>query len=507
MVGHMTGPHGSVRKMSFVDNNNQHQAKILNIPSKLLTDTENDQIFRLLGQKCLTLATAVVQLFSSEPPHHTSWVQRECGVLCLVKDNIRRSYFFRLYCPTRNLMIWEHEVYNHIDYKSPRPFLHTFEAEDGITAFNFADDEEASKLRNALLQKMEAKRKRKIERRNRLSVLGPPPERPTQVNQNGPPPLLASKAALTAHRQNTSFVSMGKSRKDKERKLTKADIGCPQDFRHVTHIGWDPNKGFDMDNVDDPQLKQFFDKAGVKEYELRDPQTREFIYDFISQNGGLQAVKEEVHQSVPGPPPPVPVRTALSQPAESKQRGAPPPPPPPDRIRATPPPPSQQVAAPPPPPSRNVIGLKMAPPAPPPPASGGLAPPPPPPPPPVFDSPVATPTAPSAPKPPPMGAGDDPRSALMDAIRGGRQLKKVEPVSNPVPSGGDARGDLLDEIRRGKELRKVTPGASSAAKPDMEKEDTLAGALARALADRAKVIQSDSDEDDDDDEDDDEWDE
>jgi neural Wiskott-Aldrich syndrome protein len=130
------------------------------------------------------LSAALVQLFSSEPPHHTSWVQREFGVLCLVKDNIRRSYFFRLYCLTRNILVWEHEVYLHIDYRSPRPFLHTFEAEvnlfapvrslekvlilsanffqDGITAFNFADEDEAVKLRLALLQKMEAKKQKKI---------------------------------------------------------------------------------------------------------------------------------------------------------------------------------------------------------------------------------------------------------------------------------------------------------------------------------------------------------
>jgi neural Wiskott-Aldrich syndrome protein len=85
----------------------------------------------------------------------------------------------------------------------------------------------------------------------------------------------------------------------------------------------------------------------------------------------------------------------------------------------------------------------------------------------------------------------------------------VEITANPAPpSGGDARGNLLDEIRRGKELRKVTPNAASASKPnDMTSENTLAGALARALADRAKAIHSDSDEDEDDDEDDDEWDE
>lgn len=76
-----------------------------------------------------TLATAVIQLFLSEPPQHSSWAYRDTGVLCLVKDNFRRSYFFRLFCLQRSGIVWEHEVYNHIEYRSPRSYLHTFEAE------------------------------------------------------------------------------------------------------------------------------------------------------------------------------------------------------------------------------------------------------------------------------------------------------------------------------------------------------------------------------------------
>jgi neural Wiskott-Aldrich syndrome protein len=83
----------------------------------------------------------------------------------------------------------------------------------------------------------------------------------------------------------------------------------------------------------------------------------------------------------------------------------------------------------------------------------------------------------------------------------------VEPVEKAPAAGGDTRSTLLDQIRQGKELRKVTPGTSSAAKPDMVTENTLAGALARALADRAKAIHSDSDEEEDEEDDDDEWDE
>lgn len=63
------------------------------------------------------------------------------------------------------------------------------------------------------------------------------------------------------------YVFSGGRKKDKDskRKLTKADIGQPKDFRHVSHVGWDPNKGFDVDNVEDPQLKLFFVKVYIWE--------------------------------------------------------------------------------------------------------------------------------------------------------------------------------------------------------------------------------------------------
>lgn len=45
--------------------------------------------------------------------------------------------------------------------------------------------------------------------------------------------------------------------------MTKADIGNPVDFRHVSHVGWDVNKGFDanLGNEESPELKAFFQKV------------------------------------------------------------------------------------------------------------------------------------------------------------------------------------------------------------------------------------------------------
>ncbi|KAJ9584014.1 hypothetical protein L9F63_021643, partial [Diploptera punctata] len=231
--------------------------------SKILSREENEHVFRLLGNRCQSLATAVVQLFVTDPPNHSSWRRSDAGILCLVKDNQRRSYFFRLYCLTRGQMVWEHEVYNSMDYLSPRTWFHSFEGEVCIF-WNMEYD--ARMVKNILNEKFEAKKQRRLERRSRSSMqprslLGYHPSSGGHVTgslsnlQNGSVPVA---------RQQSRVTPSGKKKdKDSKRRLTKADIGLPKDFRHVSHVGWDPNKGFDLENIEDPQLKVFFEKVRV----------------------------------------------------------------------------------------------------------------------------------------------------------------------------------------------------------------------------------------------------
>ena len=76
------GENGTQRKKSNgVESTNSH----------LLTREENAVAFRLLGPRCQSLATAVVQIYQSEPQsNHNRWNKRSCGVVCFVKDNTRR---------------------------------------------------------------------------------------------------------------------------------------------------------------------------------------------------------------------------------------------------------------------------------------------------------------------------------------------------------------------------------------------------------------------------------
>lgn len=440
--------------------------------SILLTQDENDTIFGLLGYKCQTMATTVVELYTTGGPSGGEWHHKETGVLCFVKDSAKRSYFFRVYCPVKRKLLWEHEVYNNFEYLTPTPFLHSFEAENCIAAFNFASEEEGKRVRDVLSETLESKKQRRVEKRNR-GYSNSMSKRTPEIN--------GMNFNVNVNPVIQQSVVKHQSKKDGKRKYTKADIGQPQDFRHLSHIGWDPNRGFDFEKGVDPQLQQFFNQAGVSDTHLRDKETRDFIYDFINKNGGIEKVKAEME------PPPIPIRARTAPPRPPVRPGPPPLPPPPPRTqppRTHPSTPKQEV---------NTSEIAYPPPPPPPP------PPPGPPPPPVMNMPL--------PSLPP-----DPRAALMDELTKNKaQLKPLNVDSDsedrrpPPPTVSDSRGQLMDQIKVGVKLKPVTPTQNNNLAPGLS--SGLASALAKALAERNKVIHSDSSSTSDTDEPDDEWDE
>ncbi|XP_058127493.1 actin nucleation-promoting factor WASL-like isoform X3 [Anopheles coustani] len=496
-----------------------------NRPSLLLTNEENDQLFRLLGRRCQTLSTAVVQLYTTQSPAHASWVKRCTGALCFIKDNMRKSYYFRLYCLKANLMVWEQELYEKIEVTQPKPYLITFEGQDGIVALNFATDDEAAGFMSTTLTTVHNRNRRRDERVKRTSTRkDPPPARPPPLStmvggsqhsdasdtgvtyrmKQPPTTVSAFQQPYPVHQQQHSQQLANqphqKPRKVKGMgKLSKADIGTPSNFKHVTHVGWDPHHGFDLSGEEDT-LKPFLAKAGVRDQHLKDRDTCAFIYDFIQTNNVLGQVKSESSGKKQKPPAPPPHQ---NQP-DNGQRNPPPPPPhrtlpplpptTPPKVAGSggppavtrPPPPLQSTPGPPPPP-------------PPPPAmTGGPIPPPPPP---AMMPPVKG-LAPTIPGGAAGGAQDD-RSALLDSIRKGTTLKKVDQSAlSTGSSSGDTRGDLMYEIQKGFQLRPVAdrelgnaPGDRNSAGGGDVGTDALADALRRALAERGRVIQPSDEED------------
>ncbi|CAJ1054930.1 WASP like actin nucleation promoting factor b isoform X2 [Xyrichtys novacula] len=495
------------------------QRRIANVGSLLLTQQENEVLFSHLGRKCITLCSAVVQVFTAD--RNSSWNKRCCGVACLVKDNPQRSYFIRVFDIKDGRMMFEQELYNNFSIYLSKPYFVTFAGDTCQVGLNFANEEETKRFR-AQVQELMGRRQRKT---------GPTLPMATVDIKN---PEISNVQRYHNNSQmnnivHSSFPKREKKSKGKKKRLTKADIGTPSNFQHIGHVGWDPNTGFDLNNLD-PELKNLFDLCGISEAQLKDKETSKVIYDFIEKKGGVEAVKNELRRQAPppppsrgGPPPPPPHHgSAPPPPPPARGRGAPPPPPPSRApVSAPPPPPPSRPgmsAPPPPPPSRGSLppppppahaSIPMAPPPPPPPPSssmssgGGAPPPPPPPPPPPGPPPPAPPLSMEA------NGGDSGapgKSALLSQIREGTQLKKVEQKERPVSSTG--RDALLDQIRQGIQL-KPRDDNTDAAPPAPAPSAGIVGALMEVMQKRSKAIHS-SDEDDEDDEDedfedDDEW--
>ncbi|XP_061570082.1 WASP like actin nucleation promoting factor b isoform X3 [Cololabis saira] len=502
------------------------QRRQTNVGSILLTQQENEYLFNCLGRKCITLSSAVVQVFTAD--RNASWIKRCCGAACLVKDNPQRSYYIRVFDLRDGKMMFEQELYNNFNVHLPKPYFITFPGDACQVGLNFASEEETKRFRSNMNELL-GRRQRKT---------GPTLPMATVDIKN--PEINSVQRFHNSQVNNivhSSFPRREKKSKGKKKRLTKADIGTPSNFQHIGHVGWDPNTGFDLNNLD-PELKHLFDMCGISEAQLKDKETSKVIYDFIEKKGGVEAVKNELRRQGPprwsapppppsrgGPPPPPPPPHHSSAPPPPPParggRGAPPPPPPSRApVSAPPPPPPSRVgmsAPPPPPPSRGSLppppppahaSLPMAPPPPPPPPSSSIpsstgAPPPPPPPPP--------PPGPPPPAPPPSteangGDGAPGKSALLSQIREGTQLKKVEQKERPVSSVG--RDALLDQIRQGIQLKTRDDADPAPATPTPSAG--IVGALMEVMQKRSKAIHS-SDEDDDDDEDedfedDDEWD-
>ncbi|ORX89741.1 WH1-domain-containing protein [Basidiobolus meristosporus CBS 931.73] len=309
------------------------------------------------------------------------------GALALVNEKTTSdSYFFRIVDLEGNGgILWEQELYTGFSYFEERPLFHTFALENCLAAFSFANQDEAQTFY------------KKVSAREQASQV----KKSNTVRES---PAKPAKSGL--------FFSQSRASGKKLRgRVDKSMISGPSDFRHIGHIGFDPETGFSTENID-PEWIKLFDKLGqlgVSKEQLQDKDTQKFIYDYVQARGGPEAGQK-------APPPPAPSRGAKS--------GPPPPPPPP--------PVAPSGGAPPPPPP------------PPPPTSAGAPPPPPPPP--------AANGATAASLPPPT----DGRNQLLASIRnagGVGALKHVDqpetasPVlSSPVEESTSGGGDLATAL-------------------------------------------------------------
>ncbi|XP_037540722.1 WASP actin nucleation promoting factor b [Nematolebias whitei] len=522
------------------------KSKTESIPSSMLSLQENERLEELLGRRCASMASAVAQLLMALPHSPSVWKLQHTGVVCFVKDNPQRSYFIRMFDLKSERLVWEQELYNQIVYNTPLLYFHTFAANDCQVGLNFTDQQEADDFYKAVTEKIDQRHNRQ-EKKHRpppTSDRGSLPPLPPEKAPPGSPgtfhmttvdiqnPDIQSSRYRSMPSPTVPSVASSKGKKDKKNnkkglKLSKADIGAPSGFKHVSHVGWDPN------NLD-PDLFKILSKAGVAEADLRDEETSQMIYNAIEEHGGMEAIRRAAQQvggppspfgrlgplppvpgsspSAPTPPPPRSRSGPLPPIPGQTQRGTPPPQPPPSRGGFPPPPPpsSRGGLSPPPPPSHSA-----APPMPPPSRSSHSVPPPPPPssypramgvpPPPVPSAPNRGGGGPPPPPPPPLL----PPAQTSDFPPSPSHSSGGAPAPPASFGGGNSRGALLDQIRLGTSLKKVTESSDPPPPPTPEAGEGIVGALMMVMQKRSKVIHSsDESEDDggDEDDDEDEWD-
>ncbi|CAG8553442.1 1346_t:CDS:10 [Cetraspora pellucida] len=269
------------------------------------------------------LTATVVRLYVAHPNPNTWTYSNLMGAVAFVKDQEKNSFFFRLVDLMNDQgILWEQELHKDFKYNQECPFFHTFCTDDHFAAFSFANENEAKIFY------------KKVINREKLS------DKKSQKNSK-------------------SGGLFGTKKNGKKGKIDKASISKPTDFRHLGHIGFNPDTGFDVQNIN-PSWKNLFDQLGelgISQVNILDSishrylipnieeiitQNADFIMQYVDENGGIKKAKK-------------PANTTTGKPASGATKKTPPPPPPSRRPGSSPSAKPKAKSPPPPPPARRSV--------------------------------------------------------------------------------------------------------------------------------------------------------
>mmetsp|Transcript_45083 Transcript_45083/g.72455 ORF Transcript_45083/g.72455 Transcript_45083/m.72455 type:complete len:366 (+) Transcript_45083:337-1434(+) len=184
-----------------------------------------------------------------------------------------------------------------MQYSIPQPDFHTFEIKGKVVGFRFFDPNEAKIFASTVKARLGKMLQEKIA---------------AMESKDG-------SRAEGRGRKKSQYLPFGIGKKIKsfftKEETKKVVIGRPTDFKHVAHIGYDEDTGFDVKNIPDA-WKNVFKAAGISKKQLKNKQTAKVLYKTIqqqmeSQNGSdNQPIAHPSSQygipnkSVPPPPPP-----------------------------------------------------------------------------------------------------------------------------------------------------------------------------------------------------------
>jgi Wiskott-Aldrich syndrome protein len=201
-----------------------------------LSQAEISQFSRVISDEVITITVARLYECTGEWRYRGLW-----GAICLLKTT--DGFAFKLLDFNNSRMLWEH-VLADIKYAQDLPHFHSFMGKSSVMGLSFASDKDAQDFARQVL--------------NRESFLS--------KRANTSPSIAASPAASSESKEEgKDSKSWFKSSKKKEKKkIDKSMISAPENFQHLSHVGFDPKTGFSASNIP-MEWKVIFQKAGITE--------------------------------------------------------------------------------------------------------------------------------------------------------------------------------------------------------------------------------------------------
>ena len=195
-----------------------------------LSQSEISQLSKAVPDE--VIAWAVVRLYecTNAWKYNGLW-----GPICLVKA--LDGFAFKLLDFNNSKIIWELMLQD-IKYNQDLPHFHSFIGRNCIIGLSFALEKDAQEFANKVF--------------NRESYISKIAKTAVPVISNVNP-------------QKEESKSWFKSSKKKDKpKIDKTMISAPENFQHLSHVGFDPKTGFSASNIP-LEWKVIFQKAGITE--------------------------------------------------------------------------------------------------------------------------------------------------------------------------------------------------------------------------------------------------
>lgn len=198
-----------------------------------LSQAEITQLSKGVSDDVITLTVARLYECAGEWKYNGLW-----GAICLLKT--KDGFAFKLLDFNNSRILWELAL-SDIKYAQDFPHFHSFMGKNSVMGLSFASEKDAHDFANQVL--------------NRESYVSKASKAPIPVA-----PIAAPKEAKE---ESKSWFKSSKKQKDRP-KIDKSMISAPENFQHLSHVGFDPKTGFSASNIP-MEWKVIFQKAGITE--------------------------------------------------------------------------------------------------------------------------------------------------------------------------------------------------------------------------------------------------